>query len=370
MVKPKKDARFFSIDVESEESLKRLKALDAIKRKGPIAIKEVSEDAGMDISELSGKLEEKELVEKTGTGGEALLKLKEGERCSLGVGFSREECILTLVDSAGNVKKKEEFEIGVLKGFKGRIRELKEIIKDISKGTRLRGSLLHTGGIAIPDYIMEKNEKAADILSEGVSHLFGCEVIVSKEATAAAYGERDSNEKTKGKDILYLYTDIGQGVVIKEEEISENREKGDEAYLKPWGQFDVVKTATSLVDKGLGTDIVTMVNGDLSSVELSTVLDAAENKDELAEDLVKRSALALGVRGAYLANIFDVDLIVLGGGTEKKEGKFVEYVRESAEKFLLKDKLEKIKIIPGVLQNEASSIGAALLCRRELFMEV
>ena len=113
-----------------------------------------------------------------------------------------------------------------------------------------------------------------------------------------------------------------------------------------------------------------MVNGDIGALTLSTVLDAAEEKDELAEDLIKRSALALGVRTAYLVNIFDINLVILGGGTQKKEGRFIDYVRESAEKFLSEDKVKKTKIIPGILGDEASSIGAALLCRRELFMEV
>jgi glucokinase len=100
------------------------------------------------------------------------------------------------------------------------------------------------------------------------------------------------------------------------------------------------------------------------------VLTAAENKDELAEDLVKRSALALGVRAAYLVNIFGTDKVILGGGTEKKEGNFIQYVGESSQRFLLNKVVNTVKIVPGTLGDEAFSIGAASLCRRELFMEV
>ena len=101
----------------------------------------------------------------------------------------------------------------------------------------------------------------------------------------------------------------------------------------------------------------------------STFSNGKVKKDELAEDLVKRSALALGVRAAYLVNLFDCGNIILGGGIEIKEGDYAGNVKESAEKFVLKKNFGKMKIIPGVLGKESSSIGAAALCRRELFME-
>ena len=57
-------------------------------------------------------------------------------------------------------------------------------------------------------------------------------------------------------------------------------------------------------------------------------------------------------------------------GVEKKEGNFVNFVAESAQRFLTEDVKKNFEISPGVLGEEASSAGAALLCRREIFMEV
>jgi glucokinase len=169
-----------------------------------------------------------------------------------------------------------------------------------------------------------------------------------------------------------MYADVGSGVIIKSEMIFEAgvADSGESAYLRPWKQFSIVETAKSLVNKGLGTDIVDMVDGNIDSITLDVVLSAAENHDELAEDLVKRSALALGVRVAYLTNMFNTGIVILGGGMEKKEGDFTQFVNESAKRFFLKDLAGKVDIVSGVLGKEASSIGAASLCRRELFMEV
>lgn len=116
--------------------------------------------------------------------------------------------------------------------------------------------------------------------------------------------------------------------------------------------------------------MVNMVNGDVDSITLDIVLEAAEKGDELAGDLVRRAGLALGVRMAYLINMFRVPLVVIGGGVEKKKGGFVKDVKESQERFLLKEIREDVEILPATLGEEASSLGAAALCRRELFMEV
>ncbi len=128
--------------------------------------------------------------------------------------------------------------------------------------------------------------------------------------------------------------------------------------------------AKELVKKGAGTDIVRITGGDIDRINQDVVLKAAEEQDEPAVDLVKRSALALGMRAAYLANMFDAGFIILGGGIERKEGNFAKFVKESAGKFLLKKVAAKAEIALGVLGERASSVGVASLCRRKLFMEV
>jgi predicted NBD/HSP70 family sugar kinase len=216
------------------------------------------------------------------------------------------------------------------------------------------------------------NPKSTDILSKGIKSIWKSDVFVAREAAAAGYGERDIGKKIFVEDVIYMHSDIGTGAIIKKEMISEasgqSREESG-TYLKPWNQFSVVRSSKELIEKGIGTDIVQMVGGDLDKVSLEIILKAAEKKDELAEDLVKRSALALGVRVAYLVNMFNAENVILGGGTERKEGNFIKSVQESAKRFILKGVVDKVKIIPGVLGKKASSIGAACLCRRELFME-
>ena len=68
--------------------------------------------------------------------------------------------------------------------------------------------------------------------------------------------------------------------------------------------------------------------------------------------------------------MFNPAVVILGGGTEREQSNFIQFVKESAKRFLMKKLVDKLEVVPGVLGAEASSIGAASLCRRELFMEV
>jgi predicted NBD/HSP70 family sugar kinase len=374
MARKKTNIRFFRTQPDNEKTQFSLKVLNLLKQEQPVSIDALGKKAGAAdrAAEYINSCVKKDLLKISGSGKDGPVKFNTSFRDILGVGFNAHECILTVMNLGGKVLEKELLDIGLLVKLKGRNKEIKEIASEIAGRTRLKDRDLSCAGLAIPQTLKEKNLKSQDILAEGIAHAFGCDVFITGEATAAGYAEKDLGKGMQDKDTLYMHSDIGTGVVIKGEMIFEADEtsgEGNSAYLRSWDQFSVVATAKSLVNKGLGTDIVNMVNGDVDAITLGVVFDAAEKKDELAEDLLKRSGLALGVRVAYLVNMFNVDTVILGGGTEKKEGEFISYVKESSARFLLKDRANKLKIVPCALDKEASSVGAASLCRRELFME-
>ncbi len=373
MSKIKENAKFFKIYPEDESVQSGLNIFNALKEKKTLSLSGLGERSGMSLDSVTGYVTsyvEKGVLKRTGAPDEGLIEFNASGKKVLGIGFTDDACNLTVMNLAGNIIAKEKIAVKPFSELKGTNKEMKEMIEKISKGTNLRAEELYFAGVAVPERVKEEN---INILAGGISRLFGCGVFMAKEATAAGYGEKDFGKKTLGKDILYMYSDIGIGTVVKGEMIfeaeGETEEKGKK-YLHPWNQFSIAQTAKSLVDKGLGTDIVEAVGGNVNKITLDIVLDAAAKKDKLAEELVKRSALALGVRVSYLANMFNTEVIVLGGGTEKKEGMFIDFVKESTRKFLLKDLADKVDIIPAEMGKDVSSIGAASLCRRELFMEV
>ncbi len=376
MTRNKKSIKYCRLHPDNEREQQSLRIFDLLKKETDQSVKDISRRTGVPESDVADYINicvKKDLLKISGEGDKGMVSFSAENGKFLGVGFTPLDCVLTVMDLSGSIAAKEHIEIELLMKWKGKNKELKTIVETIEKGTKLADEKFTCAGVAVPETMIDANAKSMTILGEGIARIFGCDALVSKAATAAGYGESDYGNGAEMKDILYMHSDLGAGVIIKEGMLFEADSSGaaaDYQYLRPWKQFGVVVTAKSLVNKGLGTDIVKMVNGDIEKISLDVVIDAAGRKDELAGDLVKRSGLALGVRVAYLINMFNTCNVILGGGIERKEGGFIELVKESSGKFLLDNLVSKVEVIPGKLGREASSIGAASLCRRESFMEV
>ena len=373
MTKSKRDIHDVRLDIGEEKARNNLAIFGLLKDQTGIAVSTISDQTGIAEQAVAENINaslKKDLLKISGSEKTGIVEFNTSHKKVLGAGFSGDSCVLTAMDIGGNVLSTEKITVEGLSGKKIKNKDIAAAVDKISRDTGLKGMGFCRLGIAIPRAVSIANHKAPMLFAEGLSETFKCSAVCTSEAVAAGYGEMD---KAGGcSKLLYMHSDIGIGVIIKDEMIFEarNDEGKDDEYLRPWEQFDIVETAKALVNKGLGTDMVNMVNGDIEKISLAVVLQASQNKDELAEDLVKRSGLALGVRAAYLVNMFMPEQVIVGGGVEGDSGGFIGFLKESAGKFLAKEISGKIKIIPAILGEQASSMGAALLCRRELFMEV
>lgn len=372
MSKPKRKIQNFRVCPEDEKMQLGLSVFNALKSDPGRSVKDVAKMAGVPEEAAADYINScvKEGLLKIAGTGDGTVEFNGAQKKTLGVGFWVDQCTLTVMDVSGKIVAAEKIQTASTIEFSGKNKEVKEIIEKIKNDTTLAGEDFCCAGVAVPEVMSEKNEKTSEMLGEGISRVFGCDVFTCGEATAAAYAETD--KRAEKNSVLYIFSDIGTGVVIKNEMIYEAVVDTalNNSYLRPWSQFSIVETAKKLVNKGVGTDIVNMVGGNIENITLPVVFEAAAKQDELAEDLIKRTALALGVRVAYLANMFRPDVVVLGGGTEGEKADFPQFVQESADRFLIKGIKEALEIVRGVLGAEASSIGAASLCRREIFMEV
>lgn len=376
MAREKKAIRPFTMNSMSEKAQLGAAVLNVLKKENTHSIKGISEKASVPAqaaADLINACVKKDLLKISNSPKGDVVKINEKFGIMLGIGFSGAKCYAVRMDVGGNIVSKDEITAGILSNWRGKNKEIGVLAEELVSSSSLKGKTFSSAGIAVPESMSAANPNTAEILAKELQGTLGCDIFTCNAAAAAAYGERDASREMRGKDMLYLHSDVGTGVVIKNESIFEAAGKSqgkNESYLAPWAQFSMVETAKDLVNKGIGTDIVNMVNGDVESITVEVVLKAASNDDELADDLVRRAGLALGVRAAYLVNMFGTAIVVVGGGVEGKEGGFMKYLKEGQERFLLESLKDKIEVLPGKLGREASAIGAASLCRRELFMEV
>lgn len=103
----------------------------------------------------------------------------------------------------------------------------------------------------------------------------------------------------------------------------------------------------------------------------SIIVRALAQNDPLMQRVMKRAQFYLGILVANIVNTMDPEAIVIGGGiAERLSEKFVGPIRTTAwEYFLRQDGRERIRIVPGLLGDNAGALGAAVLARKRLGLE-
>jgi glucokinase len=98
---------------------------------------------------------------------------------------------------------------------------------------------------------------------------------------------------------------------------------------------------------------------------LLTRLALAGDGDAVA--LYERIGTLLGVGIANLANIFNPELVVVGGGVAAAGDLLLEPARRQVARQALRPQRDEVRIVPASLGEDAGLVGAAALCLVELF---
>ncbi len=354
----------------SEKDVKSLKILGLIIKKGIISRTEISKITGINIVSVSNYIhkyiEGKLIVEKgfdVSTGGRKpeLVELNKNDNRVIGVEIGK-DCVRTVLTDIGLNIIEKSYLPRLGKDAEGAIRTACALIEELLKKAGLSSGDIRAIGVgsAIDDYSR---------IGKVVETKFGIETFVGDEPSCAAFSEKSLNKKLSSGDMLYIYSDIGSGVVVGEDgnRISCRESK----YLNPWSEtLGARNLAKSDVARGVGTSMVKLANGRMENITEETVTEAAKYKDEVALSIMRSVGMSLGLRIAYLINLFNPRSVVVGGGIEKAENLILDPIKKTVKKLALKDRSSTVIIIPGSLGEEAVSLGAASLAAREIFLEI
>lgn len=111
-----------------------------------------------------------------------------------------------------------------------------------------------------------------------------------------------------------------------------------------------------------GTALVRMANEAGIKVETSLELyTAAKSGDERAAGVFNKMGSYLGIVFAGLVNVFNPDVIVVGGGVSAGWDLFIDAVRNEVNKRAFRDPAEHANIVRASLGEDAGVLGAALI---------
>ena len=377
----------------SDKERKNLAILELIRKKGPISRTEISHLTDINIVSISNYTKDyidKNIVLEKGwdvsSGGRRpeLVELNSKGIFVIGLGIGPSKMIATITDLAINVLARAEspnFEGGV-ETVTGRVLEL---IQEVIKKSNVEPSKIKSIGIG-SSYASGRFTETRNAIQENMK----IDTFMGSDASCAAFGEKKANPQANVEDLLYMYSDVGCGIVIRgdiyfgaggnagETKISrEHISKEEELvlfrsaqYLKPWGEgLGITQMAKHEIEKGVGTKIVACAKGDIKNITTDTVIEAAIQNDEIATDIIRNAGLNLGIRIAYLVNLFNPEVVVIGGGVEKAGDVIMEPIRHTVKKLAFSEQANIVKIIPSAMGENSVSLGAASLAIREIFLK-
>ncbi|HEV3351650.1 MAG TPA: ROK family glucokinase [Acidimicrobiales bacterium] len=210
-------------------------------------------------------------------------------------------------------------------------------------------------------------------------------VQVDNDATCAAWGERELGA-AKGSDdavVVTFGTGIGGGLVL-DGRLSRGAHgfAGEVGHMKVdpdgppcpcggrgcWERYAsgsaLARYGREAGEGGRATRVVELAGGDFHDVRGEHVGAAAREGDPEALEIMNTFAWWVAQGLANLADIFDPDTIVVGGGMLESVDLFLDRTREVFPQLVLAGSdRPPVDIVPAQLGERAGAIGAALVAR-------
>ena len=215
---------------------------------------------------------------------------------------------------------------------------------------------------------------------------FSC--LLENDANAAAWAEKWLGVATKAHHVIFILveTGIGSGLVANGQIYrGQDGTSGEIGHITVdmegprcnCGNFGCLETVASParlarlaaheIRKGHPSSMVTMTNGDLDAIDTRILLEAARGNDPLAVSLLQRSGRYIGIGAAALINLFNPDLIVVGGSVIEQYPDILETIRVTAYARAFHAVAGQVRIIRSQLGSLAVPLGGASLVLEQFF---
>ena len=223
------------------------------------------------------------------------------------------------------------------------------------------------------------NEPLLELMKEH----FDKPIYFDNDANVAAYGEylAGCGRGTKSLVMVTLGTGVGGGIVLNDRiytgsnyaggELGHISIKfdGKECNCGRKGCFEVYGSATALsemtrdaMEKDPDSKMWDLCNGEKDKVEGKTVFDAINLSDGTAKEVLDNYIYYLSVGITDIINIFQPEVLCIGGGISKAGDMFLNPLKELIDKQVYtRNSANQTKIMIATLHNDAGIIGAAML---------
>jgi glucokinase len=228
-----------------------------------------------------------------------------------------------------------------------------------------------------------RNVLLGDIMQERL----GNKTFLINDADAAALGEFHFGAARGALNFIYitLSTGIGGGILIDGKiytgaigaagEVGHMTidDNGPICNCGNKGCWETLASGTALAKEarrrivgGVRTSILEYAEGDIEKVTPEAIHGAAQQGDSLAKELIARTGYYVGVGLANLINIFNPELIVIGGGLSNIGDMLLKPAFKVAGERSFKEAFQAVRFASAGLGPNSGVLGAAAFAFQEM----
>lgn len=350
---------------------------------------------------LLNELIDSNLIEKQGRGISIggrkpdLYGIKEKSLFVLSIDMGIYKTRMSIFDNKNtNITGIKTFSIG-LDNNAATLEKLVEHVNELIKVSGIDSSKLMGIGISMPGlvdshnginytYLNFGNKSVRDILIKK----FNRPVFIENDAKAAALAEFRFGIAKRKKNVLVLYLDWGIGLgLILDGKIYRGSsgfsgefshipmiENGLLCHCGKNGCIETVASGTAItriakegILSGRSSIINSLVNNDLDKVEIKTIVDAAHQGDQYAISILSEMGYNLGKGIAILIQLFNPELIVLGGKVSEAGQYITTPIQQSLNTYCMRQIHEKTDIRISEMEQSVGIMGAVAIVMEDIF---
>jgi glucokinase len=249
--------------------------------------------------------------------------------------------------------------------------------------TELYGLIIASAGIldikngivtASPSLPGWNNVSLGNILTD----ILGVQINMINDASAAAVGEHCFGAGKGLKNLIYLTvsTGIGGGIIINGKLYSGIdgcagelghmviEANGPQCNCGNYGCLEILASGSAIA-KDAQNRIKSGADSSLNelridSISAEKIARAAKQGDKLAREVVNKAAYYLGIGISNIVNIFNPEMVIVGGGVSKMGEIFLGPARKEVEQRAFSLPAQTTSIVSSYLGDDAGIIGAAI----------
>ncbi|MBU9888333.1 MAG: ROK family protein [Candidatus Omnitrophica bacterium] len=392
----------------TDKERKNLAILEVIRKNGPISRTDISKLTELNIVTVSnyashyikkGLVIEGELDESTGGRKPVLVELNPKAGYIVGVGLNMMSMVGVLVDLEINVitevkrerlPENSEKVISLMVDLAAEIIEKAEIDKSkiIGVGVGVPGIIDERGRtIRWPQSLGDKDVSVCSSIKDTFEKRLNIPTIVENDANAAVLGEKWLGLDRDVRHMIYMFSGVGCGILVNEEIYrGANGAAGELGIMSPHVSKEAsLKMATQLgrwemdigmlrharerIEKGEATSLKDYVGGDLSKLTFKDIVRGVREKDSLTLKVVDQAGQDLGKKIAFIVNLFNPEVVVIGGGVEDCGAPLLDSIKGAVKEWAAEESSSQVKIIPSAFGENAVALGVVGIVAREIFAQ-